>query len=157
MTALTAEKGWRMDIGPINIRTERSSAGEGVMWRLGNIKVQVVKLAAQHAKDMDSIGRLGKYVIQYALGYPFTVHNIHAWTNGATDVAANAKTNELLDVIDADARAIKDRLNGEPKHFEKTRALSSTAQLHDVGDMKTKAGRSATPMDPRTGPAGTSC
>ena len=78
VTALTAEKGRRRDIGPINISTERSSAGEGVMWRLGNIKVQVVKLAAQHAKDMESIGRLRKYVIQYALGYPFTVHNIHA-------------------------------------------------------------------------------
>ena len=29
--------------------------------------------------------------------------------HGATDAAANAKTNELLDVIDADARAIKDQ------------------------------------------------
>ena len=48
----------------------------------------------------------------------------------------------------ADARLIKDQpyiivgdLNGEPKDFENTRAMRGCGQLHDVGTIRTKAGR----------------
>ena len=57
VTALAAEKGWRMDIGPIDGSTDSASAGVGAMWKPENIKVQVIKLADQHARDMERIGK----------------------------------------------------------------------------------------------------
>ena len=107
--ALAAEKGWRMDIGPVNQGTDKVTAGVGAMWNEKVLKVQLVKLVTAGARDLEAIGRLRKYVIQHAHGYPFTVYNIYGWTNGATDHDANGKTNELLEEVHAGARLISDQ------------------------------------------------
>ena len=42
--AVAAERGWRMDLDPVDETTETTSAGVGAMWNPGTMKVHVAAL-----------------------------------------------------------------------------------------------------------------
>ena len=56
--ALAAERGWRMDLGPVDESTDRISAGVGAMWNPGRVKIHIAALSTKEGRDFEKIGRL---------------------------------------------------------------------------------------------------
>ena len=59
--AVAAERGWSMDLGPVDETIEAASAGVGEMWSPGTMMVYVAQLHTEKAKAYEAIGRLRKY------------------------------------------------------------------------------------------------
>ena len=78
---MAAERGWRVDLGPVDETTESANAGVGAMWNPGTLRVYAAPLNTEKAKAHEAIGRLRKYVIQHVRGNPIVVYNVYEWTN----------------------------------------------------------------------------
>ena len=63
--ALAAERGWRMDLGPVDESTDRISAGVGAMWNPGRVKIHIAALSTREGRYFEKIGRLRKYIVQF--------------------------------------------------------------------------------------------
>jgi hypothetical protein len=145
--ALAAERGWRMDLGPVDESTDRISAAVGAMWNPGRVKIHIAALSTREGRDFEKIGRLKKYSVQFVQGNPFTVYNIYAWVSGAQDQMANRRTNLMMDEIRKDAQIIKNQpylitgdLIGLPQDFDVLAKMCAQGDLQAVGALGTIAG-----------------
>ena len=50
LRAMAAERGWRLDLGPVDETTESANAGVGAMWNPGALRVYVAPLQTETVK-----------------------------------------------------------------------------------------------------------
>ena len=140
LKAIPAERGWRLDLGPVDETTESASAGFGAMWNPGALRVYVAPLKTERAKAHETSGRLRKYAIQHVHGNPIVVYNVYGWTDGSKDRKARVATEAIMREISLDVRRTRNPpywivgdLNGEPEEFQDLKEVMDKEILHDVG------------------------